>query len=165
MTNSCLGLILVLGMGTGLLLAQGQRQPNAPTPQDARAEAEVRQLSADEVQAFLRRDAALLVRLWSDDFVVTNPLNQFVTKRQVLEMVESGVLVVTSFDRQIEYVKVYGDTVILAGRETVVWGGKMPNAGRTEQLRITAVWMNQEGRWQQVARHANIVPERSSSPR
>ena len=163
MTNWCLGLILVLGMGTGLLPAQ--RQPNAPTPQDARAEAEVRQLSADEVQAFLRRDAAVMARLWSDDFVVTNPLNQFVTKRQVLEMVQSGVLVITSFDRQIEYVKVYDDTVILAGRETVVWGGKMPNAGQTEQLRITAVWMNQGGRWQQAARHANIVPERSNSPR
>jgi len=48
------------------------------------------------------------------------------------------------------------------GRETVVWGGKMPSAGRTEQLRITAIWMNQAGRWQQVARHANVVPERSS---
>jgi ketosteroid isomerase-like protein len=152
MTNLCLGLILVLGMGAGLLLPQRETRPNASwLTEDARpaiAEAEVRQLSADEVQAFLRRDAAVMARLWSDDFVVTNPLNQFVTKRQVLEMVESGILVITSFDRQIEYVKVYGDTVILAGRETVVWGGKMPNAGRTEQLRITAVWMKQERRWQ-----------------
>jgi hypothetical protein len=69
-------------------------------------------------------------------------------------------LIITSFDRQIDYLKVYGDTVILAGRETVLWGGKMPNAGRTEYLRITAVWMKQQGRWQQVARHANVVPER-----
>jgi uncharacterized protein (TIGR02246 family) len=160
MTNWCLKLILLFVMGAGGLLAQGQRAPNGATPEDARAEADVRQLSADEVQAFLRRDAAAMARLWSDDFVVTNPLNRFVTKRQVLEMVESGVLVITSFDRQIEYVKVHGDTVILAGRETVVWGGKMPNAGRTEQLRITAIWMNREGRWQQVARHANVVPER-----
>ena len=33
--------------------------------------------------------------LWSDVFVVTNPLNRFVTKRQVLEMVETVVLIIT----------------------------------------------------------------------
>jgi hypothetical protein len=48
--------------------------------------------------------------------------------------------------------------VIVAGGETVVWGGKMPNAGKTEQLRFTAVWMKQAGKWQEIARHANIVP-------
>ena len=54
-------------------------------------------------------------------------------------MVKSGFLVITSFDRQVEYVKAYGDTVIVAGQETVGLGGRMPNAGRTEHLRITAV--------------------------
>ena len=98
-----------------------------------------------------------MAHLWSDDFVVTNPLNKFVNKQQVLGMVESGFLVITSLDRQIEYVRVYGDIVIVAGSETVVWGGKMPNAGRTEHLRFTGIWMRQEGRWQQIARHANVV--------
>jgi uncharacterized protein (TIGR02246 family) len=162
MTNWCLGLILLFGINSGGSLSSGQRASTALDSQDARAEAEIRKLSAEEVQAFLRRDAAALARLWSDDFVVTNPLNRFATKRQVLEMVESGVLVITAFDRQIEYMKVYGDTVILVGRETVTWSGKMPNAGRTEQLRITAIWMEQDGRWQQVARHANVVPGASS---
>ena len=159
MTNWCVGLVLFLTLGTGSVLPQGQTGSKAASPADAQADAAVRQLSGEEVQAFLRRDAAALARLWSDDFVVTNPLNRFVTKRQVLAMVESGVLVITAFERQIEYSKVYGDTVILAGRETVTWGGKMPNAGKTEQLRITVIWMKQGGRWLQVARHANIVPE------
>ena len=74
-------------------------------------------------------------------------------------MVKSGFLVITSYDRQIEYVRVYGDIVIAAGRETVIWGGKMPNAGKTEHLRFTGIWMKQGGRWQEVARHANIVPQ------
>ena len=136
--------------------------PDGARRQDGRgkAEEEIRQLSAAEVEAFLKRDTAAMGRLWSDDFVVTNPLNQFVTKKQVLGMVESGFLIIKSFDRQLDYVKVYGDTAIVAGRETVVWGGKMPNAGRAEHLRITAVWMRQQGRWLQVARHANVVPER-----
>jgi hypothetical protein len=92
--------------------------------------------------------------------VVTNPLNKFVTKQQILGMVNSGFLVITSYDRQIEYVRFYGDTAIVAGHETVVWGGKMPNAGKTENLRFTGVWMKQQGRWQQIARHANIMPQK-----
>jgi hypothetical protein len=158
MTERWSGLALLLAIGVGAPLEAAQATPG--TAEDARTEAEVRRLSDEEVQAFLRRDPDTMGRLWSDDFVVTNPLNQFVTKRQVLDLVKSGVLIITSFDRQIDYVKVYGDTVVLAGRETVLWGGKMPNAGRTERLRITAIWMNQQGRWQQVARHANVVPER-----
>jgi uncharacterized protein (TIGR02246 family) len=135
-------------------------QTTAPkTDEENSAEQAVRKLSQEEVEAFLHKDADAMSRIWSDDFVVTNPLNKFVNKQQVLGMVRSGFLVITSFQREIEYIRVYGDTVILAGSETVVWGGKMPNAGKTDHLRITAVWMKQQGRWQEVARHANIVPE------
>jgi ketosteroid isomerase-like protein len=148
---SCLAIGLLVACGSAVHAHQSATAA-------AQNEADVRATSAAEVDAFLRRDAATMARLWSDDFVVTNPLNQFVTKAQVLKLVSSGVLVITAFTRELEYAKVYGDTVILAGRETVVWGGKMPNAGRTEHLRITAIWMKQQGRWQQVGRHANIVP-------
>jgi uncharacterized protein (TIGR02246 family) len=146
----------LLGAGALIASAQGTNQP--PT-QDARAEAEVRRLNTEEVDAFLHKDPKTLARLWSDDFVVTNPLNKFVNKQQVLGMVDSGFLVITSYQRQIEYLRFYGDTAIVVGSETVVWGGRMPNAGKTEQLRFTGVWMKQDGRWQQVARHANIVPQ------
>jgi uncharacterized protein (TIGR02246 family) len=129
------------------------------TREDKQAEETVRKLNAEEVEAFLHKDPKAMAHLWSDDFVVTNPLNKFASKQQVLGMVESGFLVITSLDRQIEYVRVYGDIVIVAGNETVVWGGKMPNAGRTEHLRFTGVWMRQDKRWQQIARHANVVPQ------
>ena len=74
-------------------------------------------------------------------------------------MVDSGFLVITAYDRQSEYLRVYGDTVIAAGNETVTWGGKMPHAGSVEHLRFTGIWMKQHARWQEVARHANIVPQ------
>jgi hypothetical protein len=64
---------------------------------------------------------------------------------------------IPTYDRQVEYLRSYGHTVIVAGSETLMWGGKMPNAGKTEHLRFTAIWMKQQGRWQEVARHANIV--------
>jgi ketosteroid isomerase-like protein len=149
--------ILVSLTGVAALFASAQPSTDA-TEEDKRTE-EIRRLNIEEAQAFLHKDSKSLARLWSDDLVVTNPLNKFVTKQQVLEMVESGFLVITVLDRQIEYVRVYGDSVIVAGSETAVWGGKMPNAGKTEHLRFTAVWMKQGGRWQEVVRHANIVPE------
>jgi uncharacterized protein (TIGR02246 family) len=150
-------LILAFALGVCALFVSAQVSP--PTTNDNLAEQEVRRLNADEVEAFVHNDPKTMARLWSDDLVVTNPLNKFVNKQQVLGMVESGFLAIPSFDRQIEYVRVYGDTVIVAGSETVLWGGKMPNAGKTEHLRFTGIWMKQHGRWQQVARHANIVPQ------
>ncbi len=145
-------------VGVSVLLVSGQAPPRQ-TDSDKQGEEEVRRLNQEEVRAFLQNDRKAMARIWSDDMVVTNPLNKFVTKQQVLSMVESGFLVITSYDRQIEYMRVYGATVIVAGSEVVVWGGKMPNAGKTEHLRFTGIWMKQSGRWQEVARHANVVPQ------
>src|ERR1700722_9540182 len=150
--------LLVSLTGVTALFASTQETDRAGAKGN-RTEEEIRRLNTEEVEAFLHKDPKTMARLWSDDFVVTNPLNKFVTKQQVLGMVESGFLVITSYERQIEYLRFYGDTAIVAGNETVKWGGQMPNAGKTEHLRFTAVWMKQAARWQEVARHANIVPE------
>jgi hypothetical protein len=144
------------GGGTSLAFAQA---PQSPASKYTPSETDVRRVNAEEVEAFLHNDPKAMEQLWSNDFVVTNPLNKFLTKQQVLGMVRAGVLVITAYDRQIEYLKFYGDTAIAAGSETVVWGGKMPNAGKTEHLRFTGIWMKQQGHWQQVARHANVVPQ------
>ncbi|MBZ5629738.1 MAG: nuclear transport factor 2 family protein [Acidobacteriia bacterium] len=150
------GFVLLVGLAA--LCASAQAQP-ADATNDKRAEEEVRRLNREEVEAFLHEDAKAMARLWSDDFVVTNPLNKFVNKQQVLGMVQSGVLAIAPYERRIEYLRVYGDTVIVAGSEDVTWGGRMPNVGKTEHLRFTGIWMRQQGRWQEVARHANIVPQ------
>jgi len=153
---------LALSMALATLVMHSETT-TTQSAKDQAVEREVRHLNAEEVDAFLHNDPKTMAHLWSDDLVVTNPLNKFVNKKKILGMVESGFLVITSDDRQIEYVRVYGDTVITAGSESVVWGGKMPNAGKTEQLRFTGVWMKQDGRWQEVARHANIVPSTKQS--
>ncbi len=155
MNKLCASAVLFTAAAVGALLASDQM----PSSHGKRIDEEIRRLNGEEVQAFLNKDPEAMARVWSDDMVVTNPLNKFVTKRDVLGLVKSGVLVITSYDRQIEYLRVYRDTVIVAGSEVVVWGGKMPNAGKTEHLRFTGIWMKQEGRWQEVARHANIVPQ------
>jgi len=132
---------------------------------DQPAEKQIRQLNTNEHDAFMKNDADALAKIWSDDFVVTNPFNQFVTKQQVLALVKNGVLAFKSYERNIEYVKDYGDTVIVAGSETCVWAGKIPIAGQESKLRFTQVWRKQGGKWQEVARHANIVPATQAKPK
>jgi len=133
----------------------------ASTESDAaqfRAEREVSLADSAEVRAFLDVDVVALGRLWSETFVVTNPFNQFVNKAQVLGLVTSGVLAFTSYERHIDYIHAYGDVVVVAGHEVVVWAGRIPLAGQTSQLRYTALWARHGNDWQEVARHANIVP-------
>lgn len=151
----CLGLICAL-------CASAQSAPattDKAKDEQSSAEQEIRRLNTAESEAFVHRDAEALAHIWSDDMVVTNPLNKFVTKEQVLNMVKSGFLVITAYERRIEYLRFYGDTAIVAGSENVTWSGKMPNAGKSQTLRFTGIWMKQQGRWQEVARHANIVPQ------
>jgi len=124
------------------------------------AEEVLRRLNAQEVDGLMQSDVKTLKALWSDDFVVTNPFNKFVNKSQVVDIVENGTLAFKSYDRQIEYIQFYGNTAIVAGSETVVWAGKLPIAGQTSHLRFTAIWMKQAGRWQEVARHANIIVQK-----
>jgi Domain of unknown function (DUF4440) len=142
---------LAMLMTVAAMIVSGQ------TDNDRGVQGEVRRLNAKEVEALLYNDIKTLGSLWSNDFVVTNPLNKFVNKQEVIGLIESNILAFTSYDRQVEYVRIYGDTAIVAGGETVVWAGKMPNAGKMSHLRFTAVWMKRDGRWQQVARHANII--------
>jgi Domain of unknown function (DUF4440) len=102
--NMRLAYALLLASLTGVAGLVASTPP--ATREDKQAEEMVRKLNAEEVEAFLHNDPKAMSHLWSDDFVVTNPLNKFVTKQQVLGMVESGFLVITSYDRQIEYVRV-----------------------------------------------------------
>jgi hypothetical protein len=41
----------------------------------------------------------------------------------------------------------------------VVWGGRMPNAWQNPASALYGYMDETGGRWQEVARHANIVPE------
>ncbi|MEO8811546.1 MAG: nuclear transport factor 2 family protein [Caulobacteraceae bacterium] len=113
-----------------------------------------------EVRAFLAADAKGLSSLWADTFVVNNPLHKFVTGSQVLAMVTSGRLRFTSLTRSIDYAHAYGDITILAGTETCGWAGKVPLAGQISEVRFTSVWRRfPDGRWLEVARHADILPD------
>ena len=75
--------VLLASLVVGVPFAQTQ-MTTQPTSKANPAEEEIRRLNVEEPEAFLHKDPKTLARLWSDDFVVTNPFNKFVNKQQVL---------------------------------------------------------------------------------
>jgi hypothetical protein len=59
-------------------------------------------------------------RFYPDDFVVTNPFNQFINTAKVLERVRTNIIKYKSYTRNFEYFRQYGDTVVVVGSELVI---------------------------------------------
>jgi ketosteroid isomerase-like protein len=147
------------------LLGAGQVTAERPKSKDVGNEEMIRSLHSQEVEALMHKDINALRQIMSDDFVVTNPFNQFLNKQQVLDRVDAESIAFSSYDRKLEYIKLYGDTAVAAGTESIVPDKKMPGAGRTMNLRFTTMWVKQGGRWQEVARQASIVrPPQPQAP-
>ena len=129
-----------------------------PPPQAA-VESEVRALDREEARGLLQKDKATLGRLWAEDFTVNNPRNGITNgRREVLGLIDNGVIDYASFDRDVETMLFHGDTVISMGLETIKPVGKAPYAGETIRRRFTHFWMKRGGRSLLVAaRHANVL--------
>src|SRR5258708_32733313 len=115
-------LVLVMGLAVSSLGSLASASPVVATAPEA-DEASLRAVNAREVADFMSADAQGLEGLWADSFVVTNPLNQFVTKSQVVGLVSSGIIRFPSYDRKMGYVRTYGCIAIVAGAEMLAWSG------------------------------------------
>lgn len=121
----------------------------------AAIEREVRRLDAQEADAVLRGDYALIDELWAGDFIVNNPFNSVGFGRA--GRVRSGVVTYSAFERVPEFVGLRGDVAIVMGHEVVVPIAPSADAGRTLHRRYTNIWMRTVKGWQLAARHANVV--------
>lgn len=118
----------------------------------------IRQLEEQERQAVLGQDVAALERLWAEEFIVNNPQNQISPNRDaVLALVKRGLIRYEAFERRIESIRFSSDIAIVMGAETVEPVGDTPHAGGTVERRFTNVWGKQDGTWQMIARHANVI--------
>jgi ketosteroid isomerase-like protein len=121
-------------------------------------EQEVRAAEERHRQAFLATDTAALREMFSDRLVVNSPLNTVVDKTQLLAMVRSGRIAISSFDQQIERVERYGDVAVVMGQDAVVYAPPSPNAGQTQKRRFTDIWRREDGGWRFAARQATVIP-------
>ena len=123
-------------------------------------ETEIRQLEQTVVTAILNADTNTLKQVWAPEFLVNNPRNNISPNRNaVMETQKAGMINYSHFERIIEQMQLQKDFVITMGYETFVSRNDIPGvkAGETYKRRFTNIWMNKDGKWQQVARHASII--------
>ncbi len=116
-------------------------------------EKEVIKLDLEHADAVLRGDQDAMNNYWTEDFIVTNPFNEI----DQADRIKKGIVTYASFVRESEAIRIYGNTVIVMGREKVIPKGSSPDAGKTINRRYTNIWMLRDGKWRLVARHANVI--------
>ena len=115
-------------------------------------------LEMAHASAIFNGDAAALDSLMDDDITVNHPTNRIVKeKKELLDLINKGVIKYTSFKRFPETFLFFKDMVVVMGHETVVPAKGAPNAGESLIRRYTNIWMNQNGNWRLTVRHANNV--------
>ena len=141
---------LVLGM---LCLAVGGHLFG----QNMETENEIRKLEQMEVEATLKKDSSTLLKLWDEEFFVNAPNNKVTfagettLDRPVLKMPR------IDFTRDVEEIVIRGNIVFSMGSETVVDKVAQTNQQQTIKRRYTNIWMNKDGSWKLIARHANVI--------
>lgn len=121
-------------------------------------EAEIRALDLAHAQAIFTGDAKALDRLMDDEVTVNHPTGRIVKeKKELLDLIDKGVIRYTAFERTPERFLFYPDLVVVMGSEVVVPAEGAPNAGQRLQRRYTNAWMKRDGQWRLAFRHANNV--------
>lgn len=126
---------------------------------DKKIEDEFKRLHAYEAELIIRGDAVGLDDFYPEDHIVTNPFNQLIGKKVVLERIRGNVIKYTSYNKRMEYLCVYENTAIIAGIEvgTAAKDAKRPDAGLTSSRRFTETWMKRGEHWRKVARHVSTM--------
>ena len=119
---------------------------------------QIEKLDLAHAQAIFQGDSTALDSLMDDDVTVNHPTNRIVKeKKELLSLIQQGVIRYTSFERFPEKFLFFDDMVVVMGRETVVPAEGAPNAGKTLERRYTNIWMQRSGKWRLTVRHANNV--------
>jgi ketosteroid isomerase-like protein len=116
---------------------------------------EITASEAESARAFLARDIARLEQLWSDDLLINSPLNKVSPKRQILEMLQKGVIAHHALEQRPEIMRRDGDLVVVMGFDFVQDTPESPVLRR----RITNVWRQENGAWRLYIRQATLAPE------
>lgn len=125
--------------------------------QNNTVETEIRRLEQLEVQAVLKNDSAMLLKLWDAHLTVNAPSNtiNFAGKttldRPALKMARAA------FTREVEHVTVKDAFAFSMGSETVLPSSGQSGTATAIKRRYTNIWEKQASGWKLVARHANEI--------
>jgi hypothetical protein len=147
------------GQGTGKTQsdAEAPAQGTAKSQSDAEIEKEILKIESERDQAREKGDNATLNRILADDYFYIGVRGNVRTKANRLDDYEAGVIKVFSVKKDNFMFKIYGDTVLMTGRETSItqYRGK-PN---DKPRQFTNVYIKLDGRWRLVFHQATTIGE------
>ena len=108
-------------------------------------------------EAYPRRDVSALDRIIADDWVCIDGAGLVITKKQLLERVESSATFFDPYKFDEISLRMFGDAAIVTGRLS---GTKRGNDGTFYlEQRYTRVYVKRNDRWQSVATQVTVVKE------
>ncbi len=118
---------------------------------DLRVEQELRALVRQWDEADVKKDVAMLDHLLADEFAFVGGID----KKKYLAFVESGDAGIGSAVSDNVKVRIYGDTAVLTGLDTIK--GKRKGQEYVERYLYTDVWVKRDKRWQCVATQSELL--------
>lgn len=116
-----------------------------------KVEQELRALVRQWDEADVKQDVMVLNRLLADEFAFVGGID----KKKYLAFIESGNAGIVSAVSDNVKVRVYGDTAILTGLDTIK--GKRKGQEYVERYLYMDVWMKRGNRWQCVATQSELL--------
>lgn len=109
-------------------------------------------------EAGLKKDSAFFDRILADDFTSTGPEGNVITKAQYLAEMKSGDYLLDSFVQDDVKVRIYGDAAVVTGCANVK--GQYKGEEASGQYQWTDTFIKRDGRWQCVATHSSMIPQK-----
>jgi hypothetical protein len=135
---------------------------SSPWAFSAPPDAAIRQLDEDQRRMVASRDVSGLDRLAHASLRINAPGNRVLTREQFLANMRNGEIAAEMFERTPEEIAITGTVAVVMGRETFTPAatselGRLYGAVPLSR-RYTNIYVFEGGRWQWLARHANVLP-------
>jgi Domain of unknown function (DUF4440) len=118
----------------------------------------IRELEEREARAMLAGEVAVLAELWSDRLLVNSTANLIAGKDILLEVIRSGRLRFSRYERVVTRLSCAGEVAIATGNEVTELIGIEP------ALEIFCsymnVWQLEDDSWRLAARHVGLIENR-----
>jgi len=108
--------------------------------------------------AIVHRDAATLGRILADEYVLTTPFGQVVSKAQMVESLRTprdDSFEIKGIEHEDVLARLYGDTAVVYSRFTLK--GHAEGKDVSTPYRHTDVFVKRDGRWRCVTRQATLI--------
>ena len=124
-------------------------------PAFAQDETSLRAADAAQHEAARGNDGATLTKMAHPNFRLFAPEGYIGGRDRLIGRFQSAETGYKRFERAVESAVVTGTTGVVMGREIIARADNKPVARR-----FTNIWIWENGRWQWLARHAQIDPEK-----